>query len=255
MGDDRALAGRIGVVTGASSGIGTAVAHALAAAGMQVVIGARRADRLAQVAATIRAAGGEAEAVATDMRDEGQVERLIAAAARQHGRLDALVNNAAIGHVRTVAAGRTAEWRAELETNVLGTLVACRSALRHMLPRGAGDIVNLTSASAHEAWPYLAGYSASKAAVYTLSRALRAEVAPLGIRVMTLEIHNVATEFAANFDPALLPAAVQRWKELALLNPETPLLAPEDVARAVVFQLSQPERASVHELVLRSRAN
>ena len=255
MAHDRALAGRVGIVTGASSGIGAAVAHALAAAGMRVVIGARRADRLAEVAAAIRTAGGEADAIPTDMREERQVEQLVEAAAAQHGRLDALVNNAAIGHVRTVAAGRTVEWRAELETNVLGTLVACRSALRHMLPRAAGDIVNMTSASAHEAWPYLAGYSASKAAVYTLSRALRAEVAPLGIRVMTLEIHNVATEFAANFDPAVLPAAVQRWRELALVNPETPLLAPEDVARAVVFQLAQPERASVHELVIRSRAN
>jgi hypothetical protein len=251
----RALDGRVGVVTGASSGIGAAVARELALAGMRVVIAARRADRLAEVAAAIRAAHGEADAVVTDMRDEAQVERLLDGAAARYGRLDALVNNAAIGHIRSVAEGRTEEWRAQIETNLLGTLVACRAALRHMLPRGAGDIVNMTSASAHEAWPYLAAYSASKAAVYTLSRALRAEVAALGIRVMTVEIHNVASEFAANFDPSLLPAAVQRWKELGLLNPDTPLLAPEDVARAVTFQLSQPERASIHELVIRSRAN
>src|SRR5206468_4581806 len=146
----------------------------------------------------------------TDMRDEAQVERLIETAAGR-GRLDALVNNAAIGHVRTVAEGRGEEWRAVFETNVLGAFVACRAALRHMLPRGAGDIVNMTSASAHEAWPYLAAYSASKAAVHTLSRALRAEVAAQGIRVMTIEVHNVATEFASNFDPALLPLATERW--------------------------------------------
>jgi len=73
--------------------------------------------------------------------------------------------------------------------------------------------------------------------------------------VMTIEIHNVATEFASNFDPALLPAATERWKELGLLNPHTPLLAPEDVARAVAFQLAQPAHASVHHLTLRSRAN
>jgi NADP-dependent 3-hydroxy acid dehydrogenase YdfG len=252
---ERALEGRVVVVTGASSGIGAAVARALAAAGARVVIGARRADRLGAVAASIRAAGGEADAVVTDMRDETQVDRLIDGAAGRHGRLDALVNNAAVGHVRTVAEGRTEEWRAVLETNVLGTLAACRAALRHMLPRGAGDIVSMTSASAHEAWPYMAAYSASKAAVHTLSRALRAEVAPLGIRVMTIEIHNVSSEFAASFDPALLPMAVQRWKELGLLNPETPLLEPEDVARAVVFQLSQPPPASIHELTIRSRAN
>ena len=248
------LAGRVGVVTGASSGIGAAVARALAAEGMAVVIGARRADRLAEVAASIRAAGGAVEAVPTDMREEAQVERLIEAAGAR-GRLDALVNNAAIGHVRTVVDGRSEEWRAVFDTNVLGTLVACRAALRHMLPCGAGDIVNMTSASAHEAWPYLAPYAASKAAVHTLSRALRAEVAPLGIRVMTVEIHNVATEFGRNFDPELLPAATRRWTELGLLNPDTPLLSPEDVARAVVFQLEQPARASIHTLTIRSRAN
>ena len=255
MADTAGLAGRVAVVTGASSGIGRAVAHQLAAAGMLVVLAARRAERLAEAVAAIRAAGGEAQAVVADLRNEAEVERLIDGAVARHGRLDALVNNAAVGHVRPVAEGRTEEWRAVLETNVLGTLVACRAALRHMLPRGAGDIVNVTSASAHEAWPYLAAYSGSKAAVHTLSRALRAEVAAQGVRVMTIEIHNVATEFASNFDPALLPAATQRWRELGLLNPHTPLLAPEDVARAVAFQLAQPAHASVHHLTLRSRAN
>ena len=248
------FAGRVGVVTGASSGIGAAVARLLAADGMAVVIGARRADRLAAVEASIRDAGGSVEAVPMDMRNEADVERLIATAAA-HGRLDAVVNNAAIGHVRTVAEGRSDEWRAVLDTNVLGTLFACRAALRHMVPRGAGDIVNVTSASAHEGWPYLAPYAASKAAVHTLSRSLRAEVAPLGIRVMTVEIHNVASEFARNFDPDVLPAAIRRWTELGLLNPDTPILEPEDVARAIVFQLAQPARASIHALTIRSRAN
>ena len=252
---EQPLAGRVGIVTGASSGIGAAVARELAAAGMAVVIGARRPDRLAAVASDINSAGGVAHAVPTDMRDEVAVERLVAAAVQRHGRLDALVNNAAVGYVRTVADGRSEEWRAEFETNVLGTLAACRAALRHMLPRGAGDIVNVTSASAYEAWPYLAAYSASKAAVHVLSGALRAEVAGQGIRVMTVEVHNVATEFGSNFDPAVLPEALQRWKDLGLVNPDTPLLVPEDVARTIVFQLAQPERASLHAVTIRSRAN
>ena len=255
MSTGRPLAGRVGVVTGASSGIGAALARELAAAGMSVTLAARRADRLADVVATIRSAGGEADAVPTDMRDEAQIDALVDGVAVRRGRIDALVNNAAIGHIRLVEDGRTAEWRAQIETNLLGTMIACRAALRHMLPRGAGDIVNMTSASAHEAWPYLAAYSASKAAIDTFSRALRTEVAPRGLRVMTVEIHNVASEFGANFDPALLPTALQRWKETGLVNPETPLLVPEDVARAVAFQLAQPERASIHTLEIRSRAN
>jgi NADP-dependent 3-hydroxy acid dehydrogenase YdfG len=250
-----ALAGRVGVVTGASSGIGAAVARELAAAGMRVVLGARRRERLDRVASDIRHAGGVAEPVVTDMRNEAQVERLIGTAIERHGQLDALVNNAAVGHVRTIAEGRTQEWHDVLETNVLGTLIACRAALRHMLPRGCGDILNVSSASAHEAWPYLAPYAASKAAIYTLSRALRAEVAPLGVRVMTIEIHNAATEFGVGFDPEVLPAASRRWVELGLLNPAAPLIRPEDVARAIVFQLSQPGPASVHDLEIRSRGN
>jgi NADP-dependent 3-hydroxy acid dehydrogenase YdfG len=249
------LGGRVGVVTGASSGIGAAIARALAAEGMRVVIAARRAERLTAVAAAIRAARGEAEAVPTDLRDEAQVERLIDGAVARHGALDALVNNAATGSVRTVAEGRTAEWRDTFETNVIGTLVACRAALRHMLPRGRGDILNVASVSAHEAWPYLAAYAASKAAVHALSRALRAEVAAQGVRVMTVDVHHVATEFGAQFDPDVLPAALARWRALGLLDPAGTLLAPEDVARAVVFQLSQPDPASIHELTVRPRGS
>jgi NADP-dependent 3-hydroxy acid dehydrogenase YdfG len=252
----QALAGRVGVITGASAGIGAAAGRALAAAGMTVILGARRAERLASVCDEIRAAGGTAEAVATDMRDEAQVERLVDTAVERYGHIDALVNNAGIGTVRTIAEGRTDEWRAILETNVLGTLVACRAALRHMLPQGRGDILNMTSASAHEAWPYLAVYAGSKAAIYTLSRGLRTEVAGRGVRVMTIEIHNVAgTDFASNFEPAVMPAAIARWVELGLLSRESPMIEPDDVARAVVFQLSQPDPASVHHLTIRSRAN
>jgi NADP-dependent 3-hydroxy acid dehydrogenase YdfG len=250
------LAGRVGVVTGASAGIGAAVARALAAEGMAVMLGARRGDGLAEVCASIRAGGGRADFVATDLRDEAQVERLIAAAVECYGQLDALVNNAAIGTVRLVEAGRTDEWRAIFDTNVLGTLMTCRAALRHMLPRGRGDILNMTSASAHEAWPYLAVYAASKAAIHTLSSGLRAEVADRGVRVLTIEIHNVrGTDFASNFEPAVLPEAIARWQELGLLNPQAKMIDPAAVARAVVFQLSQPDPTSIHHVTVRSRAN
>lgn len=256
MADARPLRDRVAVVTGASSGIGAAIARGLASAGMRVVIGARRADRLAEVAEAIRGAGGVAEAVTADMRDPAQVERLIDTAVERHERLDAVVNNAAVGYIRTVADGRPDEWRAMVETNLLGTLYACRAALRHMIPRGEGDILNVSSASAHEAWPYLSVYASTKAAIHTLSRGLRAEVAPLGIRVLTIEVHNVGTtDFASTFEPELLPVALARWTQLGLLNVDTPMLAPDDVARAVVFQLSQPQPASIHDLTIRSRAN
>jgi len=253
--EPRPLAGRVGVVTGASSGIGAATAQALAAAGMTVVLGARRIDRLEQVCEAIRAAGGSAEAVETDLCDEVQATRLVDTAAQRHGRLDALVNNAGMGVVRLVEEGRVDEWRAILETNVVGTLLTCRAALRHMLAQGRGDIVNLTSVSANEAWPYMAAYAGSKAAVHALSQALRREVAERGVRVMTVAVHNIGTEFANGFDFDVLPAASQRWEALGLLNRRAQMLEPADVARAIVFMVSQPDPMSVHDLEVRSRAN
>jgi NADP-dependent 3-hydroxy acid dehydrogenase YdfG len=252
---DRPLAGRVGVVTGASSGIGAATARALAAAGMTVVAAARRAERLAALCDDIRRAGGTAEACPVDLRDEQGLDALIDGAAARHGRLDALVNNAGTGVVRLVEEGRVEEWRAVLETNVLGTLVACRAALRHMLPRRTGDLLNVTSVSASEAWPYMAVYAGSKAAVHALSQALRREVADRGIRVMTLAVHNIGTEFASSFDPEILPCAARRWEELGLLNRAAAILDPADVARAIVFMLAQPDPVSVHDLEIRSRAN
>ncbi|MFN8627644.1 MAG: SDR family oxidoreductase [Candidatus Binatia bacterium] len=253
---DGVLAGRVGVVTGASAGIGAAVARALAAAGMRLILGARRASQLEAVCGEIRAHGGAADFVVTDMRDDAQVERLVAAAGERYGRLDALVNNAAMGGVRSVADGRVDEWRAILETNVLGTLIACRAALRFMLPRGHGDILNVTSPTAHEAWPYMSAYAASKAGIEALSRCLRVEVGRSGVRVMILEVHNVGgTEAALHFDPALSTAAIRRWGELGLLNLDAPPLERDDVARAAVFQLSQAETATIHHLTVRPRAD
>ncbi len=250
------LADRVGVVTGASAGIGAATARALARAGMTVLLAARRAEALAGVCDQIRDAGGRAEALVADVREPAQVDGLVDAAVARFGRLDAVVANAAMGVLRPIAEARVEEWRTVLDTNLIGTVLLCRAALRVMLPARAGDIVLMGSASAQGAWPYFGAYAASKAAVMSLARTLRAEVAADGIRVMTVDIHNVAgTEFAAGLDPALLPGAIQRWVQLGVLNPNAPLIAPEDVARAVVFQVSQPQPASVHELVIRSREN
>lgn len=252
----QSLAGRVAVITGASVGIGAAVARAVAEAGAAVVLAARRADRLAEICDAIRAGGGRAEFVPTDIRDEAQVDKLISGAVERHQRVDVLINNAAVGVLRTIADGRTEEWCAVLDCNVLGTLMLCRAALRHMIPRGQGDILNVTSASAHEAWPYLSVYAASKAAIHSFTRGLRAEVAPHGIRVMTIEVHSVAgTEFIATLDPAQLPAALERWRQLGLLSSDAATITPEDVAQAVVFQLSQPPHASIPHLTIRPRAS
>lgn len=250
------LAGRVGVVTGASAGIGAATARALAGAGMAVMLGARRGDALAAVCAEIRAAGGRADAIATDLRDAAQVAALVDGAVARFGQLDAVVGNAAVGVLRPIAEADVQEWRTVLDTNLIGTVLLCRAALRHLVPQGRGDIVLMGSAAAEGAWPYFGAYAASKAAVMSLARTLRAEVAAQGVRVMTVDIHNVGgTDFAAGLDPELLLHAIRRWVELGMLNPAAPRIEPDDVARAVVFQLAQPPPASVHHLTIRSREN
>lgn len=250
------LADRVGLVTGASAGIGAATARALAAAGMAVMVCARRAERLAALCDEIRTAGGQADWRAVDLRDPSQVDALVATTVERFGRLDALVNNAAVGTLGPVVEGEVEAWRAVLETNVLAPMVACRAALRHMLPRRQGDILNIGSAAAVEPWPHLAAYAASKAALMAFSRSLRAEVAAHGVRVMTIEIHNVqGTDFVTNLDPGRLPEALARWAEVGALNPKAPPILPEDVGRVVVFQLAQPQPASLHHVVVRSREN
>ena len=247
------LTDRVVVITGASSGIGAATARLLAGEGARVVLAARRADRLLALAAEIEAAGGAVAVVPTDLRDEAAVNALIDRAVARFGRLDALVNNAGVGYLSTIAEGRTDEWRVQIETNLLGVLFATRAALRHLLPQGRGDIITMTSASTGERFPYLGVYAATKASLDALSRCLRAEVSEQGIRVMTIEIHHAATEFAAGFDPAMIARAFQSWQRHGVLNPAAPRIAPEDVARAVAFQLTQPADACIHNLNIRSR--
>jgi len=251
-----ALSGRVAVVTGASAGIGAALGRALAGRGVKVMLGARRRERLQSLCSEIATAGGVAAYQVTDLADEEQATALVDAAQERFGAVDILINNAAIGTVRTIADGVSSEWRAIFDTNVIAVLTTCRAALRHMLPRSRGDIVNITSASAYEAWPYLSVYGASKAAVHSLSVGLRAEVAARGIRVMTVDVHNVGgTDFASSFDRNILPEAIQSWEKLGLLRRDSPMIHPADVARAVVDQLSHEDPVSIHHLSIRTRAN
>ncbi len=251
----RPLDGRVAVVTGASAGIGAATAKALAAAGACVVVGARRAERLASVQEEIGRNGGTAVSVPTDLRDPPQVVRLVDTAIERFGQLDVLVNNGAVGALGLVEDQTADEWRMVLDTNVLAVIVASQAALRHMLPRGCGDILNVSSATVQSGWPYFAAYAASKAAVDAFTRSLRAEVAGRGLRVASINVHNTTTEFAAGFDQALMAKALGRWAQLGLFNPEAKSIAPGTVADAIVFQLSQPDGASIHELAIRARAN
>ena len=242
MGD---LRDRSVVVTGASSGIGAALVRTLAAAGARVTMGARRLDRLE---ALTRELGDGVVPVRTDMRVEADVVRLVATARERFGGVDALVNNAGLGRNAPVSSAATELWREMLETNVLGLLVATREAIQDMERRGvAGQIVHVSSMAAHRVpGPDSGVYAGTKFAVRAITEGLRQELRARKspIRVSCVSPGYVETEFAQVFV----------GPDATATRPDITMLAADDVARAVVWILSQPPHVEVHDVLVRPTA-
>jgi NADP-dependent 3-hydroxy acid dehydrogenase YdfG len=179
------------LVTGASSGIGAATARAAADAGAKVVLTARRADRIAALAAELP----EALAVPTDVTHDGDLERAVEQAVARFGRVDVLVNNAGQGlHVPIERIGLD-DLRAVLELNVIGALAAMQAVIPTMRTQGSGAIVNVSSGTTLHTMPGVGGYAATKAALNTLSSVARLELADAGIVVSTVFPRITDTDF------------------------------------------------------------
>jgi short-subunit dehydrogenase len=228
------LAGRVVVVTGASSGIGAATAVACGGAGMRVVLAARRAERLAAVAARVTAAGGEARVVPTDVGDEVAVRALIDGTVHAWGRLDILVNNAGVGVLATVEQTAPEEFERLMRVNYLGAVHGVLAALPHMRRQGAGHVVNVASVVGKRASPFRAAYVASKFALVGFSEALRMEVRGTGIHVTCVCPIGTATEFH-DVEP----------NRLGVPGRGGPIQSAEHVARGILRALRRP-RAEVH---------
>ena len=243
------LAGRTALVTGASSGIGTETARALAAAGATLVVSARRRDRLDALAAELEKAGAAVLPVTADMRREDDIVRCFAAARERFGGVDVLVNNAGLGRSAPISSAATELWREMLEVNVLGLAIATREAIRDMERRGtAGHVVNVASMASHRVpGPESGMYSATKFAVRALTEGVRQELRARqsAIRVSLVSPGYVATEFADVF--AGKPGALQTLQ--ARLNVK--MLDAVDVARAIVWVLTQPPHVEVHDVLVR----
>lgn len=176
------LQGKVAFVTGGGSGIGAATAQRLAAEGATVVICGRRKEPLDEVVAGIVAKDGKAEAVVVDVGNEAQFVAALEDTAKRHGHLDILVNNAMAYTWGAIESTSTADWHANFSTSVDGTFWGTRTAMKLMKGRG-GAIVNLSSICGTLGTPWMAGYSAAKAAIINFSRAAAAEGAPDNIRV------------------------------------------------------------------------
>jgi short-subunit dehydrogenase len=205
----------VGIVTGASSGIGAQLARDLAARGMRVVLLARRADRLDAVASEIRTAGGQADPLVCDVAVRASVEDAVAGTLARHGHIDLLVNNAGYGRHVLFKDHAVEDVELMMRTNYLGAVYATKAALPAMRARGRGWIVNVSSVAGKLGQPDEAAYSASKFAVAGLSEALALELAPLGIHVMTVYPALVRTEM---FTPEVI-ARMPKGAGVTFLEP------------------------------------
>ncbi|MCP4808527.1 MAG: SDR family NAD(P)-dependent oxidoreductase [Proteobacteria bacterium] len=240
------LAGRVALVTGASSGIGAAIARCLCEDGLRVVLAARRLDRLLALAEEL---GPDAHAMQVDLRDEASILTLFEQTRARLGGVDVLINNAGLGRRTTLSDGSTEAWREMLEVNVLALTICTREAIRDirdMRARGVdGHVLHISSMSAHRV-PHASGmYSATKYAVRSLTEGLRQELYEQGsgIRVSSVSPGFVETEFAAVYhgDPSAAERTYGQYK----------VLEPQDISEAASWVLAQPAHCQVHDVLIR----
>lgn len=239
------LAGRVALVTGASSGIGDATARALADAGADVAIAARRPDRLGALAGDLEKSGVRALALVADLVREDENRRIVEQAEAHFGRLDIVVNNAGVMLLSPVEGADPDDWRRMLELNTLGPMVAAQAALDGMRKRGGGHIVNIASTAGRIANPNAAGYCASKFGIVAFTEALRREVYKDRIRVTVIEPGVVETELREHIPHADVKQAIDKWAA------SMRQLQPEDVANAVVYVVTQPPHVCINEILMR----
>lgn len=233
------LAGRVALVTGASSGIGAATARALALAGARVVLAARRVERLEALASELGATSGGAEVVALDVRDHASVEAALAGRA-----FDIAVANAGLGlGLSKLPDGDPADWAAMLDTNVKGVLHTIRAVLPSMRARGQGDLVLLGSVAGRQVYPGGNVYNATKHAVRALYEALRLDNIGSGVRFTTVDPGMVETEFSLVRFRGDREAAGRVYAGLTALSPG-------DVADAILYAVSRPPHVNIGEIVL-----
>jgi NADP-dependent 3-hydroxy acid dehydrogenase YdfG len=233
---------KIVLITGASSGIGQATALRLAHDGHHVVIGARREDRLAELADKIRADGGSVDTHRLDVTDRADVAAFVDGAVERHGRVDVLVNNAGVMPLSRLDSLLVDEWDRMVDVNVRGLLHGIAATLPHFQRAGTGHFVTVASIGAHQVVPTAAVYCATKYAAWAITEGLRLEVDP-SIRVTTVSPGVVESELA---DTITEPGAKEMMRTYRAES-----IPPEAIADAIAYAMNQPSDVDVNELVIR----
>jgi NADP-dependent 3-hydroxy acid dehydrogenase YdfG len=240
------IEGRVVAITGASSGIGEATALACVAAGAKVALGARRTDRIEELAAKIRADGGQAVAIETDVADEASARAFVEGAREQLGGLHGLVNNAGVMLLGPVEGADTDQWRTMVEVNCLGLLYCTHAALPVMREEGAGHIVNVSSVAGRVAALGSAVYNLTKWGVVGFSEGLRQEALHANVRVTIIEPGFVETELQGhNEGNPIVMQAMEKMREQ--IDP----LQASDIADAIAFALTRPQHVAINEVLIR----
>ena len=225
------LEGRVSLVTGASRGIGRAIAAAFAAEGAHVVLAARDTAKLAEAVAEIQAKGGKAEALALDVSDRASVEAGVAQVVAAHGRIDHLVNNAGVTRDNLLLRMKDEEWRQVLDTNLTGAFLCTQAVLKPMLKQKSGRIVTITSVVGLGGNAGQANYAASKAGVIGFTKSVAREVASRGITANAIAPGFIETDMTA--------AMSEKAREAVFAAiPLGRVGRPEDVAGAALFLVS-----------------
>lgn len=237
---------KIVIVTGAGSGIGRACAIYLASRGAKVVVGGRREDRIADVAAEITAVGGTALHRGANVTRREDVASLVDFGVESFGRVDVFVNNAGIGPISRFDALRVSDWDAMIDVNLRGVLHGVAAVLPHFERQQSGHVINVVSTSGLSIVPAMGVYAATKNAVRTVTEALRQE-AGSGFRVTEISPGFVTTDFTDSMTDADIKASIRKQSDEMGMPPDA-------IARAVAFAIDQPEDVEVGSIVVRPTA-
>jgi NADP-dependent 3-hydroxy acid dehydrogenase YdfG len=232
---------KIVLITGASSGIGVGIAKEVAAAGATVVLGARRTDRLENVASRIRDAGGKVMTRRLDVTDRADMAAFAEAARQEFGRVDVIVNNAGVMPLSPMASMKVDEWDRMVDVNIKGVLYGIAAVLPEMTSRGSGHVINIASIGALQVVPTAAVYCATKFAVRAISDGLRQEQDK--IRVTCIHPGVVESELADTITDPVAADAMKSYRAIAL--------KPDAIGRAVRFAIEQPDDVDINEIVVR----
>ncbi|MCA9268048.1 MAG: SDR family oxidoreductase [Planctomycetales bacterium] len=231
------LSGKTAVITGASQGIGLAIAHAFAAAGARLAVAARSADKVQQAAAELAPHGGAVLAVSTDVTDERQVATLFDQVDQQFGRIDLLVNNAGAFDGGPLDQLPLAAWRKVIDTNLTGPFLCTQAALKRMKRQQSGRIINIGSISAQRVRPESAAYSASKHGLWGLTQVAALEGRAYGVTCCCLHPGNTMVERRHTDKP----------------EDAEPMIAAESIAQVALLMATLPEDAEMLEAIVLPR--